>query len=419
MPDQDRSFDTPNRRKFLKLTGLTAAGFGMTGVASAAKGPQHVSRKTAASRVAAKIQLVSNRSELADWANAKIDPPTTFYLKNAESGPKYLRSAYVFPLTLNGKSVGYVTAAARPEWAPILEYSRAKPPMHTAQEAKQTALNHGTKPTGRPLYHGGVKYGVEAEKGRAVNLRNGQPQDGAHAVSPSQHQFHPKDVQAQKSTLDAVGSSGGSTSTSTTASAPTVTAQASSSYPADNYVTGVPAFVSTDSGGASTTSYGSGPDAWADWDGCSPIAGAMCIGYHEGVNSGDVNQREFIIDHLHDTMQTSNNSSAKTDPWNIGSGISNYTWGVYSYSGQDIYTWNHPNFTQVEVSEYNRPFMLNTTNGGTTVDGTGPFNNHSACVFGYVNHVSEFQLYDDWDFSTHYFTYGNWTACDYDKITTN
>ena len=59
--------------------------------------------------------------------------------------------------------------------------------------------------------------------------------------------------------------------------------------------------------------------------------------------------------------------------------------------------------------------MINTDNGGNTQDGKH-FGNHSACVFGYVSNVSEYQLYDDWDYSTHYFTYGNWSQVSFNTV---
>ncbi|WP_254543308.1 hypothetical protein [Halomarina pelagica] len=105
-------------------------------------------------------------------------------MKNAGKGPKYISSAYVFPLKKSNEFVGYVTAAARSDWAPILEYSRATPPNALVQSTRNVAQQQGFTVSGNLLYHGGVKYGLELAEGKAMNLRNKQPQTVGNGISP-------------------------------------------------------------------------------------------------------------------------------------------------------------------------------------------------------------------------------------------
>jgi len=396
------------RRSFLRKSAVTTVGLSAlaTGAGTAAaKEDNLVPKGVAKTRAKSKVQQLSRRDEFSGWKNARLGTPTTFHMRNTETGPKYLRSAYVFPVQKQGNSVGYVTAAAQSSWAPILEYSKATPPTTYVQPAKAAARSSQKSLTGNLLYHGGVEYGLELASGEAMNVRNKISKPLGNGISPDSMAFKSDQVAAQKDALS---------SDSETVTTDAVTPQALSDTIAD-----VPAWTSTDSGGASSTSYGTGDDEWADWDGCSPIAGSMIIAYHEGVNEWETNEREAIIDHLHDTMLTDDDTDAATNPIDLDRGFNQYTWGDSSYSGQNIYLWNHPDFTKAEISDNNRPFLLNMTSGGTAEDRSQAYGNHTTTVVGYKDDGETLELHDTWDYTSHYLSWGSWTAASYTKVTTS
>lgn len=386
---------TYSRRNVLETVG--AAGLGLAGVGSATASNERsavVSKADARKAAESKVETVAGHSEFSSWEGATVGKPTTFHARNAEKGPKYVPAAYVFAVKNRGDDVGYVTTSARSDWAPILEYSTASPPTRHAERARSAAEDRGVSSTGRLLYHGGVKYGVELEDGRAVNVRNGRPEDVGREFAPSSMSFKPETLERQQSELES-----------------------DEVRTADWWDTiyDVPAWTEHDDGGNSTTYYGSGDDSWGDWDGCVPVAASMIIAYHEGYDESDTWIREYYIDHLHQDMNT--DDSGSTWPTDIDNGFNNFAQGSYDYSGQNIYLWNHPDFTKKEITDNERPFLLNMTGGGSAGDRNQSYGDHTVTVVGYSNDGDELKIHDTWDDSIHYLTWGSWTACSYTKVT--
>lgn len=348
-----------------------------------------------------KVDALSTHPKFTSWADATVGPMTTFHAKNAGHGPEYVPSAYVFAIEKGSEDVGYVTAAARSNWAPILEYSAATPPGRLVEDARSLARERGVEGTGRLLYHGGVQYGLELQDGRALNLRNGRPSAVGVGIDPSGMSFDPAIVDRQRAALEGTG---GTVSTSGVTTLQTF-----------DSLWDVPAWTEHDDGNASSTSYGSGADSWDDWDGCTPIAASMIVAYHEGYTESDTWIREYYIDRLHDDMNT--NDAGDTWPTDIDNGFDNFSEGSYSYNGTNIYVWTHPDFTKSEISTHNRPFLLNMTSGGTANDRTQAYGDHTTTVVGYASNGDELELHDTWDDTYHYLTWGSWTACSYTKVT--
>lgn len=381
------------------LKGLGIAGLGLAGTASVTGKNERatvVSKADARRNAENKVEAVANRSEFSSWRDATVGKPITFHARNAGDGPEYVPAAYVFAVKNRGDDVGYVTASARSDWAPVLEYSKATPPSRLVGQARATADDAGVPSTGRLLYHGGVKYGLELADGRALNVRNGRPTDVGTGIDPSAMSFKPEVAQRQQVQTE-------SDDVSTMAEWDTV-------Y-------GVPAWTEHDDGGSSSTSYGSGDDSWDDWDGCVPVAASMLIAYHEGYDESDTWMREYYIDHLHDDMNT--NDAGSTFPSDIDNGFDNFSQGSNDYDGTNIYVWNHPDFTISEISDNNRPFLLNMNDGGSANDRSQTYGDHTVTVMGYVKEGEEFKIHDTWDDSVHYLTWGSWSECSYTKVTTS
>lgn len=358
-----------------------------------------VSKEQAKKAVKAKLPELSSSPGLDSWENVALGSGSTVYLKTGTYEDEQ-PSGHVFPIRSQGTNVGYVTASARADWRPILEFSPATPPTELVGQARATAAESGFEPTDRIIYHGGVKYGLELSGGKAMNVRSGNVEP-ITVGSPAEKQFDPAVVSQE---WDEVTGSSASSSIS----------GQSSNF---GWVYGVPAWTEHDDGGANSTSYGPGDDAWANWDGCVPVAASMIIAYHEGVSSTNDAKREEIIDRLHDSMNTKDGEKGLTDPWNIDDGFDDYTWGSEDYSGRNIYTWETPDFEKQEIDN-DRPFLLNMTSGGTAEDRNDDYGNHTVCVVGYKNDADYLALHDTWDDTFHYLSWGSWTACSYTKVTT-
>jgi hypothetical protein len=356
----------------LKTIGALGVGASVVGTAQAAGND---GRKVGKARNAAErtVERASSREEFSTWRGASVGGHTTFHARNTATGPKYVPAAYVFTVRKRGEDVGYVTTGAQSEWADVIEYSRAEPPQRQVAQTKALARKHGANPTGRLLYHGGVKYGVELADGRAVNVRNGRP-NPVKGIDPA-----------------AMATTSSNDGDDVTIS--------SNTY---EYLWEVPAWTESDT-----------DDPWDDWDGCVPIAASMIMAYHEGVGES---KKEEYIDDLHRDMNT--NDSSSTMPYDIDDGIDKFDTGDNSYNGRNIYTWSHPDFLKQEINA-ERPFLLNMTSGGSADDRNDNYGDHTVAVVGYDEDGEEFILHDTWDDSTHHLDWGSWTACSYTKITIN
>lgn len=389
-----------SRRSVLERIGIS--GLGLAGVGSVTAGDERanvVSRGDAREAAERKVEAVAGRSKFSSWQGVTLGAPTLFHARNAGSAPTHVPTAYVFAVRNGGEDVGYVTASARSDWAPILEYSTATPPTRRVEPTRSAAEDLGATVTGRLLYHGGVQYGIELADGRAMNVRNGRPMDVGAGIDPTSMSFEPAMAARQPSDVGRED-----------AGREDVTAS-------DWWDTlwDVPAWTERDDGGNDTTYYGSGDDAWDDWDGCVPVAASMILAYHEGYDESDAWMREYLIDRLHDDMNT--NDAGSTWPTDIDNGFNQFAEGSHDYSGRNIYVWNHPNFTKTEITENGRPFLLNMTGGGSADDRDQSYGDHSVTVVGYSGDGDELEIHDTWDDDYHYLTWGSWTACSYTKVT--
>jgi hypothetical protein len=356
----------------LKTIGAVGLSGGAVGTASAAGGDT-VSVGDARDAAAQTVERVAGREKFADWRGATLGRPTTFHARNAARGPKYLATAYSFPVQSRGETVGYVTAGARPGWADVIEYSTASPPQDHVAATKARARGRGGRPTGRLLYHGGVKYGVELADGRGVNVRNGRaaPLSG----------IDPAGVESSPSTSDI-------TTTSSREQLWSVPAWSTSQKKEEDIDV----------------------DPWDYWDGCAPVAASMIVSYHEGTLGTN---KEKFIDKLHRSMNTLPDGT--TVPSDIDSGISHFSGGDLSYSAVNINLWQHPDFVKQEIGA-ERPFLLNMTDGGQADDRGQNYGNHTVTVVGYDQGGDELILHDTWDDLSHHLDWGSWLAATYTKV---
>lgn len=399
MPEK---LDNYGRRKVLETIGIAGISFTGVGVTSAKKNNSNqdtISKGKARQIVEQKVEEVATRSDFSSWQDATIGEPILFHAKNSSKGPQYVPTAYVFTIQNEGKDVGYVTASARVDWAPILEYSKGTPPTRQIEQARLSAKEQENNPTGRLLYHGGVKYGLELDNGQIINVRDKLPSRIGKGINPESMSYNSPAIKQQWDYFE------GSDDVGMTSSSDTDTLES------------VPAWTSHDDTGANITNYGPGKDLWAEWDGCTPIAGSMIIAYHEGYTESDTWEREYIIDHLHDSMET-DDDSGETLPSNIDDGFDSYTEGSNDYNGRNIYN-PDPEFTTREISDYSRPFLLNMTDGGSADDRNQSYGDHSVTVVGYNNSSTllEYEIHDTWDDESHYLTKGSWSDYWYTRVT--
>jgi hypothetical protein len=353
-----------------------------------------------------KLQEVAGTEQFEAWSGAKLGKRQPFYML-AQNGAtrKFERSAYVYPVKKGNESVGYITASAQRGLAPIMEYSTATPPMEQFSETATNAKSQGMRSTGRPVYHGGTKYELELANGRGLNVRNGQL-SRLGETSATEFEFDSDETRQQWKDIDAnfgTAPSGGSSGGADTPSCDLC-----------DHVSGVPCWTSSDDGGANSTDFGTGKDSWQDWDGCTPIAGSMIVGYHENISEWQDNERERIIDKLHETMNTGEGGLEDpgiTSAEDIAPGFDNYNDGDKSYDGTLVYGTDEE-FVLEELGNKSRPYLLSFLGGGRAEDYPSTkkkYGDHSVTVVGQYDFVNELEIHDTWNGNPHRLTYRNWT----------
>lgn len=380
------------------LRGIGAAGIAGTLLSSvgsvSAQDDGYVSRKTARTIAKNAVRQLGDRAEFDDWRAQGVKLPQLYYAKvQTENSVEYVPRAWVFAIENRGDDVGYVTIDADQLETPVLAYGRSKAPHKRVEGAKNVAKAQGASVHGRFLYHGGVEFGVETTDGRMVDLRGGRVKqlpavaNADHlkpTVDPSEDGDGDDDLSTQKEKENAPDWEGST----------------------DDQIYGVPNWTSSDDGGSSYTSYGTGDDSWDKWDGCSPIAGSMAIGFHEGISKYDYEEREALIDRLHVDMGT--NDGGTSDWYDIDNGISNYSEGTYSYNGNN----NHFNIKGniEDAVAVHEPPLLNMANGPYTQDSSW-LNGHSVTVVGYRNGSNYFyhKVHNGYDTPPDRVSNGNWS----------
>lgn len=414
-----KEYHSYGRRSFLAASGLSvlscmSVGIGQGKRSKTGQLSKHVSVGLAKMAAQKRLLTVAGSGEFWNWKDGNLATPKTYYMRlNGKSGREYVKSAYVFPVRKNGADIGYITAAARREMNPILEYSTATPPNQHLSKVRAAVERKGDKAIKRPIYHGGTAYGVELSDGDAMNLWNKRKTAIAPTI-PSANNFNRDEVNQQWELIESI-------------SEKDLKKQVSANDCGSCYhIGGVPIWTTSDDGGANNTHIGDGPDEWGDWDGCTPIAASMIIGFYEYVHEFEAyKDKNAIIDRLHIDMET--NSDGETAPICIdldgvndfplpsciADGIEAYNYGGRAYEATQ--TWGtDKEFVLEEIANHHRPYLLNMLNGGEAEgesDTYGAYGNHSVTVVGYESNdswVDTLIIHDTWNNRTHRLSYGNW-----------
>lgn len=333
------------------LNGIGAVGLASTGISrsSLASGKQKIPERVARETAKAKVEQLAGADEFENWERGKVGPSELFYTpRGTNRSNNYEPAAYVFSIDSQGKSIGYMTVAANKRLSPILGYGTGPAPQNRLDRVGPNA-NAGSLSVGnRYLYLNGMSYGIEAtdhDAPRGLHARFLDLKGGFSIPLPERKgvsSFENNNDKAEQSwrTID---------KNSPTAWVGQVKTQRSTD---DNVYPNVPNW-----------SNGDNDDSWAKWDGCSPIAASMVIGYHENTISSN---RDALIDTLHQHMSTRDIpflGNGLTIPGDIPRGIRNYDSGTYDYESPSN------NFTGVITSRKQQtrnhigddnPIMLST-----------------------------------------------------------
>jgi len=326
-----------------------------------------ISKRRATEIATEAVGTIGTQSEFEEWTASGVESPTLFRAKVREDGSvTYLPRAWVCPVTNRGEDAGYITIDAVSSDAPVLAYGKSTAPQRRVNSAVESAAAFGKtvaegggSAPGRMLYHGGVTFGLETTDGNAIDLRGGKPKhvgtlDKETAVQPATAQPD-TDSTGRTDAENPPDWSGGT----------------------DDSISGVPNWTEEDGGGADNTSYGTGDDSWDSWDGCVPVAQSMVIGYHEGIDEWEDDEREALIDRLHDDSNTSEGGS--TDPWNIDNGINSYSEGSHSYNGNT--NWFNIKGNVRDAVDAGNPPVLSMANSPYTKNDKAK--GHAVTVVGY------------------------------------
>ncbi len=368
-----------------------------------------------------------------DWKNAKLSRPLVYYFPNGT------KSAYEFTVLVNGKPDGFILVAAQRYMPPILEFGKGEAPSRRLGKIGATRTRGFSREQHRLLYYGGLSYSVELGNGKAMDIH------GRHVPVPKavKMEFPHKGVTNAWRAFEA-----------SSANEPMVGILSDDIY--TKVIPNVPIWTEEDPyfgdpGGASTSypnNVGPSADPWDKWDGCTPIAAAQIIAYHEHpeiYENGYFTEeyKEYmtsLVDILHHTMGTFDTKDKKGWTWWCGypgpdacDGIESFASEYQRLKDQGIVSWSLKNNYDAqptctlglcywfggyinendvinEVNSY-RPALLQLHNGGSATDGQGPYGDHSVVITGYVgnsNTVDYLAIHSGWDMYDHYLAWGNW-----------
>lgn len=312
--------------------------------------------------------ISKNIPQYREWSGAKVSKtPNTYYL------PDGSKVAYEFTVFKNGGVVGYIMISARKDLPPVLEFGKSKPPSMNLRKIK---TKYKVK---RLLYLGALLYGADIGNGKAVHLRDMRLM--SYSMKVTFNVDHKAAESSWKGLLQTIDNE--------LYSSAEVGIESSTPVLIDwQHIDGVPSWTSDDDGNSDIPypkNVGYLPDPWPDWDGCTPIAASMVLGYY--ISYPD---KESIIDILHHTMNTGGHWYTK--PWetaiqDIDDGIDNFAEEYHRISGQTIpYDFDGSNDHYVsmddvkrQIKTYRRPFVLTITGGPY-----GTLSGHSVAVVGYT-----------------------------------
>jgi hypothetical protein len=350
--------DPTSMRRRTVLKGICAAGVLGAGSAavtaySSTDGNQEIAERTA--RLAA--DSIGGSSEFDDWRAEGVASPELFYARVRDGSgtrAKYIPSAWAFPVERGAENVGYIAVDAAGSGTSVLTFGRSTAPQRRLESAQRVARDRDRTTNGRFLYHSGVKFGVETTDERIVDLRG---QWLSHISSLERPEHLRAGYRSEDDGDDAQDWSGDT----------------------DDEISGVPNWTESDSGGGSSTEIGTGDDEWNEWDGCSPIAASMAIGFHEDISESDDDDRESLIDRLHKKMNT--NDEGGTRPNDIDGAIDKYDAGEHDYNGTNRHHEEKGNIKDAVGND--NPCLLNMWKGPYTDDYDEEIIGHSVTVVGY------------------------------------
>ncbi|WP_148882336.1 C39 family peptidase [Thermococcus aciditolerans] len=334
----------------------------------------------------------SNLPGFEDWKNAKLSQPVVYYFPNGT------KSAYEFTVLVNGKPNGFILVAAQRYMPPVLEFSKGEAPSKRLGRITATRIKGFSTERHRLLYYGALSYSVELKNGKAMDIY------GRHISVPKRVSFSPKHhmLSLETETTDNI--------------------YPTSTY-AEKHIPNVPAWTTTDDDdNPKPYPYNVGPndDPWSWWDGCTPIAVSMVIAYYEP-QLQDSWDREALIDVLHHTLKT--NATGATWSYNVVPGIENVYEEYQRISKMitlnnivenDYTAWWESRETgfydAIADIDSNHPLLLWMIDGGSALDRSQDYVNHTVTVVGYVGYSSAFywEIHDTWDSVSHYIADGNW-----------
>jgi hypothetical protein len=243
-----------------------------------------VTDKKAASVASYYVEMYS--AEETSWQGATLsDSPVTYY--SVDNQPV----AYEFTV-LNDKGLnnGFIIISATKDWMPVLERGLGKAPSLYIGEAYSVAMEKQLVNEGdfvKPIiyYFGAFSYYTQfglkmIESKQMINLCMGDV-----IPVPEEQPILSFDKDQARAEWDRVEKA----KLKTSSFIPSINMFSSHQTNTIVQITGVPSWWQSpnpnlfcDEGGGSNPYPGcSGPpdDPWANWDGCSPIAGAMVLGY--------------------------------------------------------------------------------------------------------------------------------------------
>ena len=376
---------TMRRRTVLK--GVSAAGILGAGAATTASAYistddlEETARRTA--QLAA--DSIGESPEFDDWRAEGLASPELFYARvrdGSGTGTTYIPSAWVFPVENGPENVGYIAVDAAGSETSVLAFGRSTAPQRRLESARRVAKERGRTTNGRFLYHSGVKFGVETTDGRIVDLRG----QWLSQIGSLERPEHLRAGYRSKDDGDDAEDWSGDT---------------------DDEIYGVPNWTESDPGDGSSTDIGTGRDDWDYWDGCTPIAASMAIGFHEDVDEYEDEDREALIDRLHKKMNTNDDGSTRPD--NIDGAIDKYDAGQHDYNGTNRHHEEKGNIKDAVGND--NPCLLNMWNGPYTNDSDKTFVGHSVTVVGYRTTSSgmRHKVHNGYNQSPDRVRQGNWS----------
>ncbi|HEX9896043.1 MAG TPA: C39 family peptidase [Dehalococcoidales bacterium] len=379
---------------------------------------------------AALHQIEKSSQEIAEWNNATVSEPVLYY------APEETISAYEFTVINDDKNVGFIIVSARKDWMPILEYADGSAPSSYLPYAKQLAIdknyiseNDNSKPC---IFYWGactysVQFGEKMESERAVI----QLDNGIDRTLPKESPVLQMDSQeareawsrilgvANENHIVKTIRSWFSPSRALAATDNRRFGEQTQTTAISKNLTGVPAFYQGnfwfqhgDDHDSDADNYpgcvGNPDDLWNDWDGCSPISGAMVIGYwySKGYtslpNPAYQETEEILIDHCHYWMGTAIDGSTQFQYIDYGMWrVTNYIYGYNFATVETDISWE---WVTYEIDN-GRPFVLSMWDNPT-------YGNHSVCAYGYkTDGGNQIRIFNTRDTSANrYIAYGAWSS---------